>query len=219
MSVNEFVSLNTSKDLELRMTTQLAVHCAPILKDVKVANILTVEEADFKGLGYLLRGTGISYRFLKTKGGKAILYLYRKKRLRKLLQDRKIQAFLAQYGYADDKRGNGSESAPGDNQANGLRNDLSEDMEAVLDILSDHIQLYQNGESAFPHEIGIFLGYPLWDVQGFLENEGKNFAYLGYWKVYRDVQEAKNLFRRFDEKREQALNELMCGKTLREIAV
>ena len=211
MSVNEFISLNTSTDRELRMTTQLAVHCAPILKDVKVANILTVEEADFRGLGYLLRGTGISYRFLKTKGGKAILYLYRRKRLQKLLQDKRIQAFLAQYGYAEDEWSGELEKGSG--------HDLSENMDAALDILSDHIQLYQNGESAFPHEIGIFLGYPLWDVQGFLENEGRNFAYLGYWKVYRDVQEAKNLFRRFDEKREQALQELMCGKTLREIAV
>lgn len=206
MSVNEFVNLNTAEDLELRMTAQLAVHCAPILKDVKVANILTVEEADFKGLGYLLRGTGISYRFLKTEGGKAILYLYRKKRLQKLLQDAQVRAFLTGYGYGT--------------KTGGCEEDAAEvDMNAALDILSAHITLFQNGGGAFPHEIGIFLGYPLWDVQGFLENEGKNFAYLGYWKVYRDVQGAKNIFRRFDEMKEQALQELMCGKTLREIAV
>ena len=79
----------------------------------------------------------------------------------------------------------------------------------------------RNGEKIpqFPHEIGIFLGYPLWDVRGFLENEGKNFAYLGYWKVYRDVQNAKLLFQRFDAIREQALEELGRGMTLREIAV
>ncbi|MBP3204224.1 MAG: DUF3793 family protein [Lachnospiraceae bacterium] len=199
MSVNEFVSLNTAKDPELRMTAQLAVHCAPILKDAKAANILTVAEADFKGIGYLLQGTGISYRFLKTAGGKAILYLYRKKRLQDILRDSRIREFLAQYGYQAAMK--------------------EKNVEAVLDVLSAHVRLFQNGKSAFPHEIGIFLGYPLWDVRGFLENEGKNFAYLGYWKVYRDVQNAKLLFQRFDAIREQALEELGRGMTLREIAV
>jgi hypothetical protein len=175
------------------------VHCAPILKDAKAANILTVAEADFKGIGYLLQGTGISYRFLNTAEGKAILYLYRKKRLQDILRDSGIRNFLAQYGY----------QAAVD----------EENVEAALDIMSAHIRLFQGGESAFPHEIGIFLGYPLWDVQGFLENGGKNFAYLGYWKVYRDVQSAKRLFQKFDAIRELAMEELGRGMTLREIAV
>ena len=101
MSVNEFVSLNTAKDPELRMTAQLAVHCAPILKDAKAANILTVAEADFKGIGYLLQGTGISYRFLETAGEKAILYLYRKKRLQDILRDSRILALFGSYGWGN----------------------------------------------------------------------------------------------------------------------
>ena len=35
-------------------------------------------------------------------------------------------------------------------------------------------------EHDFPHEIGIFLGYPLEDVVGFIENQGKNYTCSGY---------------------------------------
>ena len=37
-------------------------------------------------------------------------------------------------------------------------------------------------EADFPHEIGVFLGYPLTDVVGFIENQGRNFTCCGCWK-------------------------------------
>ena len=41
----------------------------------------------------------------------------------------------------------------------------------------------------FPHEIGIFLGYPLADVAGFIRNKGRNCKCIGTWKVYGDAFE------------------------------
>ena len=41
----------------------------------------------------------------------------------------------------------------------------------------------------FPHEIGVFLGYPLDDVIGFIEH--KPYYLVGDWKVYQNVNEAK----------------------------
>ncbi len=38
----------------------------------------------------------------------------------------------------------------------------------------------------FPHEIGIFLGYPLKDVEGFLGWSGLPFTCQGPWKIYGD---------------------------------
>ncbi len=46
-------------------------------------------------------------------------------------------------------------------------------------------------EEDFPHEIGVFLGYPLADVIGFIQNRGKNFTACGYWKVYTDPTAAQ----------------------------
>lgn len=50
-----------------------------------------------------------------------------------------------------------------------------------------------------PHEIGIFLGIPVEDVCGFIENKGKNCEMCRYWKVYENKKRAEYLFRLYDE--------------------
>ena len=47
-------------------------------------------------------------------------------------------------------------------------------------------------EEEFPHEIGLFLGYPPEDVQGFLDN--RPCKCVGCWKVYGDVDSARKKF-------------------------
>lgn len=52
------------------------------------------------------------------------------------------------------------------------------------------------GEGEFPHEIGLFLGYPLCDVRGFIEDaRGGVCLGCGYWKVYGEVEEREKLFK------------------------
>lgn len=58
--------------------------------------------------------------------------------------------------------------------------------------------------SEFPHEIGIFLGYPPEDVRAFIENGGRGGVACGYWKVYYDKDEALRSFRLFDQAKERA---------------
>ena len=43
---------------------------------------------------------------------------------------------------------------------------------------------YGRERAGFPHEIGLLLGYRQRIMTGFIENNGKNFLYIGYWKVY-----------------------------------
>jgi hypothetical protein len=50
----------------------------------------------------------------------------------------------------------------------------------------------------FPHEIGLFLGYPPEDVEGFIRNRGRSPLACGYWKVYGDVRRARKRFRLFE---------------------
>jgi hypothetical protein len=54
----------------------------------------------------------------------------------------------------------------------------------------------------FPHEVGLFLGYPLDDVRDFIRNKGYNYKLCGVWKVYNDVKAAKQCFRQYDLCRE-----------------
>lgn len=46
----------------------------------------------------------------------------------------------------------------------------------------------------FPHEIGLFLGYPPEDVEGFINNKAQNCKMVGCWKVYGDENAAKQKF-------------------------
>lgn len=51
----------------------------------------------------------------------------------------------------------------------------------------------------FPHEIGIFLGYPYEDVIGFIENKGHKYLTNGYWKVYSNKEEKLKLFDEYNK--------------------
>ena len=49
----------------------------------------------------------------------------------------------------------------------------------------------------FPHEIGLFLGYPPEDVKGFMRDPLHGYKYIGCWKVYGDVERARKMFDRY----------------------
>ena len=67
----------------------------------------------------------------------------------------------------------------------------------------------------FPHEIGVFLGYPLDDVIGFIEH--KPYYLVGDWKVYQNVNETKKQFDLFKQTKEKMLNQIHNGYELCEI--
>jgi hypothetical protein len=69
----------------------------------------------------------------------------------------------------------------------------------------------------FPHEIGLFLGYPARDVAGFIEHGGANCLASGLWKVYHDVERAECLFCAYRQCRERMKTLLDSGMTLGEI--
>lgn len=189
---NEFMK---KVDKKTKMEMKLAMYGAPFLKGMKMANIMTVDKEEFADISFVLAGTNIAYRFLKGRGKNTILYLYRENELKAYLESEEVQVFLRAFGY------------------------MSYDLESVLARLSNRIYLYHDGGMEFPHEIGVFLGYPLSDVKGFVRNNGKNYLLSGYWKVYKDVEKAAKLFERFDRERECAVQDVLAGKGIVEIAV
>ena len=52
------------------------------------------------------------------------------------------------------------------------------------------------GESTFPHEIGLVLGYPPADVAGFIAQKGTGYLACGGWKAYSELQSALDAFQR-----------------------
>ncbi len=89
--------------------------------------------------------------------------------LKKVLFNKDVLNFLNKYGYPVD----------------------SNNLMDYIDFLEKRI--ISNEE--FPHEIGIFLGYPLEDVIGFIEN--KECKLSGYWKVYHDDLKAREVFEKY----------------------
>lgn len=55
-------------------------------------------------------------------------------------------------------------------------------------------------KDSFPHEIGVFLGYDLSDIKSFIK--GNKCLYVGYWKVYSNLEEKMKLFNKYTKCRE-----------------
>lgn len=127
--------------------------------------------------------------------GRAVVYVYREQEVQQCLADPQAIVFLHTYGYE------------------------STDVDACLNHLSQRVSLSAQGAESYPHEMGIFLGYPLEDVRGFILHEGKDSRYTGYWKVYGDVEQAKQTFQAYDNAKECAVVEFMAGKQMKEMPV
>jgi len=71
----------------------------------------------------------------------------------------------------------------------------------------------------FPHELGIFLGYPIHDVEGYINNNGENYLLNGYWKVYDKAADAVKTFHIYQCYRNKAVELILSGKALSEILI
>lgn len=70
----------------------------------------------------------------------------------------------------------------------------------------------------FPHEIGLFLGYPPEDVDGFINRHGEA-KYTGIWKVYGDVPSALRTFERFKKCTEIYMKKWAEGSSIERLTV
>lgn len=154
----------------------LIEHCSPTLACLKTANLFNLsfpaEDILIKQLAAwnrTLEPKGVSVLVLRRQKNSALVYVYRKARLQKDLEKPGVSRFLTAYGYQNTKM---------DQAINRLRSRLAE-------------------SDSFPHEIGIFLGYPLGDVVGFIQNAGRNSKCTGCWKVYCNECEAIKYFAKF----------------------
>lgn len=149
--------------------------CSPTLASIKTGNIFTVAcdldtiKNDIKYWNNVFNEKNLTLTLLRYREGVALVYLYRKNKLSEDFNKRGVLAFLKKNGY---KNANVSDA---------------------VKILKNKL----NNSDCFPHEIGLFLGYPLGDVIGFIKNSGKNSKCCGCWKVYCDECEAVKIFNRF----------------------
>ncbi|MBD9241901.1 MAG: DUF3793 family protein [Ruminococcaceae bacterium] len=167
--------------MERNFETVMIEQCAPVLAGLKPAGLFRYETRDCADLARRVRswneqlnGKGLRVRVMKgcARTHRFLVYVYREAQLSAVLADKAVQEFLRQEGY----------QLPAEQEQTG----------ALLNQLSRRLCC----QAEFPHEIGVFLGYPLPDVVGFIENRGQNFTCCGCWKSYGEPAAAR---RRFDQ--------------------
>ena len=174
---------------------RVVTQCAPVLKGVKISNLITMKPGGWRKIRAYLKKSRIICIPLYADAEKEVLFLYRYEQLERHLKNREVREFLRSCGYE------------------------SFEVASVLVRLSRRYQLYAGISKEFPHELGVLLGYPVGDVQGFIDNRGENSLTSRYWKVYQNPKEAEKIFDLYDRVKEQALKEIMCGRTLSHVAV
>lgn len=152
------------------MSEELIVrHCAPTLANLKTGSLFVCPITDrpsffssLRSLNELLVPKGLRALPLRIREHSALVYLYRPSRLKKDLEDPAAIKILQDHGYS-----------------------------CYGKCLPKLIERVRASEE-FPHEIGLFLGYPPEDVQGFLDHRPCKCS--GCWKVYGDENKAKKTF-------------------------
>lgn len=170
-------------------------HCSPTLAGLKTANMFTQFFTSDREMRETLRKLnkifvrrGLRIIPLRWKNGKALLYLFRPSFLKYDLKNSLAKYLLAERGYEFRKPG-----------------------KCICELIK---RLDENED--FPHEIGLFLGYPPEDVWGFIENPD-DCKCSGCWKVYGDKEKAEETFARYKKCREAYCREFARGSTIEQL--
>jgi hypothetical protein len=172
----------------------LALELAEVLQGAKPANLVCLSNKRrscgrnlyllWKEHGAaLLEESGLEVKVLVDRGSSVLLLLYRPEALMLLLKQKSVRVILGKAGYqgADD-----------------------------FDLVLSELERRCAGEG-FPHEIGVFLGYPLKDVVGFLGWAPLSFTCQGPWKIFGNPTESLRLAESHRECRCRMSHQLASG--------
>lgn len=153
-------------------------HCSPTLAGIKTGALFNCAYPSERELRSAVRAwnktlspKGLRVLPLRYNGRTALIYIYRPAMLSIDLKDELARRLLAKCGYV-------SETPEG----------------CIVQLMRRFAECEE-----FPHEIGLFLGYPPEDVCGFIANKACGYKCVGYWKVYGDEEKAKKAFARFEK--------------------
>lgn len=148
----------------------------PVILGSKPAEILNLSSKDKNKesklndiKSFFSNCTKLSYEIINISDGGIRLVFINKKALSNVLDNKKCLNFLKFIGYPSNY-----------------------DLNEYINILIDRLHTKD-----FPHEIGIFLGYPLKDVVGFMGYGNYKFCKTRYWKVYGDESISDSVYDKF----------------------
>ena len=173
-------------------------HCSPTLAGLKTGNLFNCPCSDKKELILAVRSLnkrlapkGIRVIPIQVCEQRVLIYLYRPDKLENDLAVEEAGEILRACGYS------------------------TGDCDKCVVRLSRRLQ--ESGD--FPHEIGLFLGYPPEDVRGFIENHAEGYKFVGCWKVYGDEKSAKKQFARYKKCTDVYCSQWANGKSIERLTV
>ena len=172
-------------------------HCSPTLAGMKTGNMFTAAFADETELREDLRAfnrrfaaKGLRIVPLRCRENRALLYLYRPKKLADDLKRSAARDILKENGYP-------------------------ESTGSCVSYLRRRLM----SSGAFPHEVGLFLGYPPEDVSGFIKNGAHACKCVGCWRVYGDEAKAKRTFAKYKKCAAVYRAQWAAGKSMERLTV
>lgn len=181
------------------MSEELLIrHCSPTLAGMKTGSLFSCHyktekeiRDNVRRLNQKLVPRGLRVLPVRVSKRKALIYVYRPAKLRQDFNDKPVQEILMEHGY------------------------LWEDPDRCILRLMEKLR----SSPEFPHEIGLFLGYPPEDVKGFIENKAACSKCAGCWKVYGDAQAAEKLFAKYRKCRDVYCARWESGASLERLTV
>lgn len=180
--------INSYNDTEYLLSTIICA-AAPTLAGEKVSSLLNfgcdnhnLQYSWKQNKKYIKNMLSISFFELKDDKKSTAVLFYDKEKSEQIIKEKINIEFLKRFGYCEE-----------------------------MNAEQCFIHLSRRFENAFPHEIGIFLGYPVEDVAAFIDCPGKKCKLAGYWKVYYNVEEAKHIFSKYDHIKYNVLKMMLDG--------
>lgn len=149
-------------------------NCSPTLAGIKTGSLFAADFTNkrdgieiLRSWNAILRQKGLRALPLGTAKKRTLVYVYRISQLRSDLQAPDARRILSERGY-----------------------DCARPERCIV-----HLANRLKNEPGFPHEIGLFLGYPPGDVIGFINKEKCRLS--GMWKVYGNEEATAKTFTQY----------------------
>lgn len=166
----------------------LARHCGAVIMGIKPAALFTIKEGEAFLKGFMREAAlhHLAVEVMRYRPTHVLVLAYRTQLLQDALTHPLVKKHLPALGYP---------------------------VESGLSKLLTQLK-YRFEFPEFPHEIGFFLGYPPVDVVGFMYFSGKRCKHSCLWKVYGDVDKAKELCSAYQSCRQLCLRHIEQGGSL-----
>jgi hypothetical protein len=192
MSIEElrkFLKITNSYDDIEYLLSVIMCNAAPTIKNHKTSSLINfrnnnrnLKDIWEKYKNEVKEKLDVDFFELKKDETSTLVLFYNREKIKLGIRDNRSMEFLKRFGYNENM-----------------------DIHECLSLLGKRFK------NLCPHEIGVFLGYPIEDVVSFVDYPSSKCKMVGYWKVYHDIEKAEIIFNKYDEIKHDIMTLMMKG--------